>query len=525
VTFHGISPTAALALAAGTVAVLTAAHLLHRRYRRVVVPALRFWSAALRKHRQDTLGGRLRHPLTWLLLCSLAGLMILGMLQPAFSGDWGPRPWVVVVDRRASMRLPCDADSCRLVRARTLARDFLGRAAGPVGVTLISVDHTASVLAGADDPKAESLYHLARLTCTDQTDGPGMEQALTLADTLVRREPRTGVLVLTDHSPAGWDVPASLRSHLTVLNVAEKVDNLAVLPPEIAPMADGTYQLKVWLAHWGSEPCRATLTVLHDGQPGETLPVSLAAGQMRSYDFVFGADQIAFLSVRADREEAYTLDNHAAPPTWQRRRVFLADDAPLALQAVVSANPAYQRATAAAEADVCVSVARSEARETGAYGPVQVTAALCPDEDLSRAWMTDLFLGPNVSPLAESGSAVVLLSTADTQPLAVRSDTVPTVVTLSASLFDDGATFWKQPQCPVILDAVLNPAANGPRDTGLSHWSGVRYSDLTSPAADAQTAQALPAVRTHLPLARGILWVALLMALCELMCYGRGRIV
>ncbi|MBP7050973.1 MAG: BatA and WFA domain-containing protein [Phycisphaerae bacterium] len=524
-TFHGISPMAALLLAAGALAVLTAAHLLHRRYRRVVVPALRFWSAALKKHRQDTLGGRLRHPLTWLLLCALAGLMILGMLQPTFSGDWGPRPWVVVVDRRASMRLPCDAASCRLVRARTLARDFLSRAAGPVGVTLIAVDHTASVLAGAEDPKAESLYHLARLTCTDQTDGPGMEQALTLADTLVRREPRTGVLVLTDHPPAGWDVPTSLRSHLTVLNVAEPVDNLAVLPPEIASLADGTYRFRVWLAHWGSEPCRATLTVLHNGQAGETLPVSLAAGQMRSYDFVFGADQIASLSVRADREEAYTLDNEAAPPVWRRRRVFLADDASPALKAVVSANPAYQRATAAAEADVCVSVARSEALETGAYGPVQVTAALCPNEDLRRAWMTDLFLGPNVSPVAGSGSGVVLLSTTDAQPLAVRSDTVPTAVTLSASLFDDGATFWKQPQCPVILDAVLNPAEDRLEDASPSYWSGVCYGDLTSPAADTQTAQTLPPVRTRLPLARGILWVALLVALCELVCYGRGRIV
>jgi len=352
-----------------------------------------------------------------------------------------------------------------------------------------------------------------------------MDQALTLAATLVRCEPRAGVLVLTDHPPAERDVPASLRPHLTVLNVAEPVDNLALLPPRMTPLADGTYRLEAWLAYWGAEPCHATLAVLRNGSPKSSLQVSLAPGQMSPYEFIVRADEIAGLSVRVERDEPYTLDNQAAPPAWQRRRVFLPDDAPPALQAVVSANPAYRRVVAAAGADICVSLTQDKPVQADAYGPVLVTAALCPDEDTRRAWMTDLFLGPNVSPIPVNDPAVVLLATADGRPLAVRSDTAPPVVTLSPSLFDDGATFWKQPQCPVILDAVLNPAPDRYDNAGAAHPCHACYSDLTLPTADSRAARALPAVRPPVPLTQGILWAALILALCELACYCRGRIV
>jgi len=531
VTFHGISPAAAVVLALCAVAVLTAAHILHRRYQRALVPALRFWSAALKRHRQDTLGGRLRHPLTWLLLCSLAGLLILGMLQPAFSGSRGPRPLVVILDRRSTMALPCDTGSTRLARAQGLAKGFLDRAAGPAGVFLIAVDHTATVLSTDTDPKTEALHHLAGATGYEATGDLGMDQALALAETLVRCRPRTGVLMLTDHAQTGRDLPAGLRSRLTVLNVAESTDNLAAFAPQVQPLADGTVRLEVWVGHWGRAPCRATLTLLQDGQARAEQTLSLGPDAMQACVFQVGADEVPALSVRVARDaespgqEAFTLDDRAQPPAWRRRLVFVPDDSPSPLQAAIAANPAYQRAAKPEDAEVCVALTVDEPTGTDTYGAVEITAALCPDAAVRQAWMADLFVGPHPRPVRVEGPATTLLATTDGQPLAVRSDTVPAKVTLSPSLFDDHATFWKQPQCLAVLDAALGPAAPPDSRAGSPDPARAAYSDLTLSETDLREARDLPAVNAPVPVARAILWAALVLALFELVCTCTGRIV
>lgn len=520
-----------MVLALCSVGVLTAAHILHRRYQRVPVPALRFWSAALKRHRQDTLGGRFRHPLTWLLLAAVAGLLILGMLEPAPSGDRGPRPWVVIVDTRATMALPCATASTRLARAQEVAGAFLDRTAGPAGVTLIAVGPSAAILARHGDPKTEALYHLDRLTCTGATDGLGMDQALTLADTLVRCKPRTEVLVLTDHALTGLDLPETLRPRLTVRNVAESTDNLAVLSPEVTPSSDGTVRLQVWVAHWGDAACRAAVTLLKDGQTREERTVSMGADEVQTCGFQVDPDEIPALSVRVARErggrtgEAYTLDDQTGPLAWRRGRVFLAQDAPAPLKAAVAANPAYQRVASASGADVCVTLASGTQASADTYSAVQVTQALCPDEGLRQAWMTDLFVGPNPSTVPFEGPGILLLTTAQGQPLAVRLDTVPPQVTLSASLFDDRTTFWKQPQVLAILDAALWPAERPDTEGRSPARPQAWYSDLTLSSQDLLAAQALPAVRPPVQLARVILWAALMVAVFELVCFYSGRIV
>jgi len=521
VTFYGLSPLAALLLALGTLGVLTAAHLLHRRYQRVTVPTLRFWAAALKRQHQDTLGGRWRAPLTWLLLCTLAGLLILGMLQPALSGRRGPTPYVVIVDCRASMMLPGESGTTRLEQAQSMGRDVLQEMAGPTGITLVAVHETAHVLTGPQDPKTEALHQLRHLTYTVETTDQGMDQALELAATLVKRSPRTEVVVLTDHALTAYDLCEPLQSQCHVLDLGHPVENVAILPPHIAPLPDGTYRLEVSLAHWGDQPCDGKLMLVQDEELRSSQRVSLAAGQVQSYDFVVNADEIAQTSVYMLCDEAFTQDNRTPSIDWQRRRVFLPSPAPFPLKAALTANPAYQIVDAADEAEVCVTLATAESANSTGYPAVRITPALCPDTAQRRNWMVDLFTGPNPSPATVDGPGTVLMQTADGQPLAVRTESDPTVVTLSLALFDEQATFWKQAQFLPILDAILQPA----QPPGRSPHAITCYSDLSQPAETAQEVGQLSGPQAGASLTQWVLWLALAVALGERLCYYRGKIV
>lgn len=513
-TFYGLSPWAGLGLALGTLAILTATHFLHRRYQRVTVPALRFWSAALKRHRQDTLTGRFRHPLTWLLLCALAGLLILSMLQP---GPSDPRPWVIVLDCRASMALPTEQGPTRLERSQALLQDFLQDSTGPQAVTLIAVNETACVLTQPQDRKAESLLQLQQCATGSATTDQGMHQALKLAQALADQDDRTGVLLCTDHVTLD-DLPSQWH----VLNVAPSTDNLALLEPELFPSAHGTYRLEIWMAHWGPSPCQATLELRQGDQIRQSQAVTLAPQEMRAVNLTVRADEIDNLHAQLIRDEAFTLDNQMAPVVWQRCRLVLPEKMPLALQAAIEANPAYL-VTAPDQADVCMRLDQSDPCDVVEhYQAIRITQALCADEHQRQAWMTDLFVGPQAMSVPTTEQDIILLQTESGQVLATRSRTRPAMLSLSPSLFGAQATFWKQAQYLPILDAMLavdNGTPEGPVQVVTSN-----YSDLTQPVqSTAQPVQST--VKGQNTLTAGLLILALLLAGWELFCFYWGKIV
>lgn len=520
-TFYGLSPLTGLILAIGTLAVLTAAHFLHRRYQRVTVPTLRFWSAALKRHRQDTLGGRWRSPLTWVLLCILSALVILGMLQPALSGKRGPTPYVIIVDCRASMALQNESGVTRLEQAQSLGREVLEDLAGPVGTTVITVHETAQVLTGPQASRTEALYQLKHVTCSEDITGQGMDQALELATALVKREPRTEVVVLTDHVLTDYGLSEPLRSKCHVLNLAEPVDNVAVLPPQVTPQPDGTYRLEVSLAHWGETPCDGKLMLMQGEVLIDSRRVAVAPGQIQSYDFSVSAGDIAETKVCMLCDEAFTQDNRTPQINWQRCRVFLSSDAPLPLEAAVTANPAYETVNAAEEADVCVTLASVDAASSEGYQSVQIMPVLCPERAQRQAWMVDLFTGPSLSPVATEDSATILMQTTDGRPLAIRTGGHPTMVTFSPALFDEQATFWKQAQFVPVLDAILRPT----QASGQTPLPATCYSDLSQSPGAVQNLEPLSKSQASTSLIQWILWLALALGLIERLCYYRGKIV
>ncbi len=511
-TFYGLSPLMGLLLGLGALAILTATHFLHRRYQRVTVPALRFWSAALKRHRQDTLTGRFRHPLTWLLLCGLAGLLILGMLQP---GPTDPHPWVVVLDCRASMSLPTDHDTSRLERSQQLIHDFLRRSASLKGVTLIAVDETAHVLTQSQDSKAETLYQLQQCTVGTSTSEQGMHQALKLVTALQAQDPRTGVLLCTDHL-TNQDLPQDWQ----VLNVAQDLDNLALLKPEVIPETDGTYRYEVWLAHWGKNPSHVTLELMQGQQIKSLREVTLAPTQMQAVAFTVQADEISTLWARAQRDEPFVQDNQIEPVAWQRCRLFLTQPTPLPLQAAIQANPAYLIAPSADQADVCVQWAQGDPCDMTSYQSIEIRTELCSDREQRQAWMSDLFVAPHPVTIKANEQDEVLLQTSSGQALASRSRTHPAILTLSPSLFDDQATFWKQAQFLPLLDAMLVMDHD---DTDRPWFVTSHYSDLTQP--DSDSTSTIKASRGQSLLATWVLILALLLGLWELYCFYWGKIV
>lgn len=515
-TLYGLSLVVAAALVVGAWGILTASHLLHRRYRRVTVPTLRFWQAALKKQRQDTLGGRWRHPWIWLLLCILAGLLVLGMMQPALTGTRGAVPHVVILDARASMGLATDEGGDRLDQARSLARQYIRRVADLGGITLVTVSDTAAVLSRADDSLTEALYQLEQVEVSPATTVQGMQQALNLAATLVQVDPRTGVVVVTDHELAAETLPVSLRPRMQVLNIADPINNLALLPLEVTPFTEGRTHVDVWVAYWGREPGHGTLSLLVGEETREALPISIQPGHMQRHRFTVAAADLDRLSARLYDEEPFAVDNRAERVSRSRYRVFLPDNAPMALRAALSAHPGYQAVGQSEQADVCFGMAPASAGSREHPEAVHVTPALCPDPRQRRAWMTDLFLGPTLVPV-EPNEGSVLLATGSGQALAVRREGTPSFITLSPSLFDSQATFWKQVQFLPIVDAMMQ----APR-VPSSALATVLYSNLTS---DQEAAAAELNAGTSVSLYRWLLWLILIVLGGEMVLYTRGKIV
>jgi hypothetical protein len=306
--FGFVSPWMLWGVALGGIPIVI--HLLHRhRYRETTWAAMRFLTAAIRKHSQRM---RLEQWLllavrTAILLCislALAGPMVQSLTAFAPGGNDSPVHRVLVLDASLSMSTT-DGGKSRFDQAREIARQLvqnsqrgdqwnLVRVGGPSSPVLIRRPTSQS------DAVLAELNQLAPLEEVAQWSA-----ALKEVDQLVRsssEHPRKEIYLITDLQSTNWepvDVVAlsQLRQNLRNLPVemvhvfpvpATTAENTAVTSLQIAggPHLSGKSQLlRVGLRRFGDGPASQMVEFRVNDRLQETRLVNLPTGTETTVDW------------------------------------------------------------------------------------------------------------------------------------------------------------------------------------------------------------------------------------------------
>ena len=530
----GILTMAALSLLAG-------AHFLHRRYGRATVPTLLFWTDVAKKHRQNSLLGRFRHLWTFLFLTIAVLLFLAALVRPVFQGSGeGWTHTVILFDRGASMGLTNPgASQTRFQQAQDRCMKFLNGCPRPNGVMLVDVGPTARVITNMTDPITDACLYIKRQSVSPCKTHTSMQHALALAEAMVTSHEPTNVMVFTDHACRLNGRSEQLNLRTTIVQVGEPVGNLALLHPVVVRDSGPWSRLEVSLACWGQERCAGQLELTRDQSIRQQQDFVVEANTIKSLSFQVKTDTLDSLTVRANCPDGLLQDNRCKLAGSPVIRVFLADRMPLALEAAFDARGQFQRVASPNDADLIVhhagdpfpgSIPRvvivTQGSPLDAFTPIDIAEPLWPEQASRNHLEADLIAGPGVALDGLSEKAVVLLSNGEGRPLAaLESLEKNPVLYLSQALFHERATFWKQPQFPVILDALINTTLSHPVWPNAigADWGGdLTYSDLYH----VPTSEFVPSKQAYGgTVYQVLLALVLLMCVTEMICFYSGQIV
>ena len=523
-------------------AVLAGAHFLHQKYTRTTVPTLLFWSSILKRHQQNSLLGRFQHILTFIFLSAIVLLIVSALLRPVvqLSGKYQHNT-VIILDQRMSMGLTNQGTSqTRLKQAQDLCADFLTHRLTPAGVMLIAVGNTARVITNLTDPVTDACLYLKHLSVSSCASSDSMDQALTMAETIAAQDKNTDVIVFTDHQCCLSHYSRALQLCTAIVNTGEPVKNLALLNPVVTQESDTWQRLTVPLAFWGKGVCSGVLELHHKLNGIEQKQdFTVGADTIESVSFKVKTEDLPLLSIHAVCQDKLNTDNQCKPGQLPGIRVYIARHIPEPLRVGVESISRFQCVDSADQADLIIdqandSYARDRARvilvnqgeSLISASEIKVCNQLFSDHSTARTLAADLFTGSGPVLTNITDQAVSLLVTQADEPLAVLDkDQQSNVVYLSQALFHSQASFWKQAQFPVILNALIERALKDHVQTepiALATGADLAYADLYHvPENNTDIMKPVYRISLYQVLVFGIL----LMCLLEIFSFYKGKIV
>ncbi len=544
-----------IALSAGVLGLL---HLLRVRPRPMRVVTLLFWQHAVERTQARSLLHRFRHPLTYALLLAILSLIALALGKPELTGR-GTRPVKHVYVLSAGMGMQAKGpgeDQRRFDTARrALLRDLRGIGSRePVAV--VAVDPWPRVLHPFDDPRPVLADRVGGI---EPADLPAADdKALAIASHLVRGEAEAEVVLITDRGvapPASEEDAPSVR----VITVGGPVANAAVVSALYEPDTDNPLvgRFSVRVVHHAAAAGEVVVRIERAGG-GALLEESRTLGA--ADDSVFEVNGLRadgdVLRVEVTAKDALKADNTVAYRLPLRRpiRVAVADDAPMALRAVLGSLPYV--VDAADEVDVRVVTNTDAAGPTGpavvlASGtqPVASGARILPAD--GSGLTRDLHLegaviggGDALSDLPR-GAEPLLLAGPAVVAAYVPEDTAPRVV-MARALLAEGATLERRPAFAVLLvrslhrlagwqgDAMTIPpersvsepllAQRMEADGRVQVMPGSRSSADLMVDSPSEAASERPTRWYRPELFEVLLWLAVALACLEAALHARGRI-
>lgn len=322
--FAGAPTSLLLGLFAAGAAALTALYLLKLERRRLVVPYVRLWARVLGEQRTQALWRRLRRWVSLLVQLVLLGLLLVALGEPEPARSAAGRTIALVIDASASMQATDVAPlglGSRLDRARQAARELAAGLGPDDRATVIRLDGQPLALGGLTADERDLGQRIDGITATD---GPAdLEAALRLAADVLRGHAHPMVVLIGDGawprevlervrfgpsapSPApvpvsapasasGPAIPGSATPAVTprldaidlagidlrYLPVGTSGDNLGIIGFSVRRYRQNraSFEVLIEVQSFATEPTRARLEILQDGEVIDALPLELRPGE------------------------------------------------------------------------------------------------------------------------------------------------------------------------------------------------------------------------------------------------------
>ncbi len=333
-SFANLAPiwvaTGLLALAAGL-------YLLQRlrvRHRDLVVPSTLFWREAVEEARARVLVRRFRHPLAYLLVLLIGGLLWLGVAGPVTAADDGA-DHVLLLDGSAGM-----ARGDRFARALGALRGEVAARPRAHTTVLACGARTRTVLLPGEHPELleRRLQGLRPEPCPATVDGVLRQLLLQkgardLHVAVVGGAPREGALDL---------LPAGVRVAVLPLPQGDDGRNTGITALGVAEAASGAYDLVDVLLELRGDATGAAVQLRLDGAPVQATALAEERADARLLRFADLPARGQLLQVTLPGGDALDLDDRAELRLPLRRpfRVALAPDVDGPVAAALRCDPA-----------------------------------------------------------------------------------------------------------------------------------------------------------------------------------------
>ncbi|AQQ71075.1 hypothetical protein SMSP2_01439 [Limihaloglobus sulfuriphilus] len=565
-TFTGIPLLYALGILAAGAGILAAAHLLRSRFQVRRTATVIFWREIDLQKRHRILGGRFRHPYTFIFLLALIILFILALIRPQMqASSAGGGSVHVIVDRGASMGLKSGSGGTRLEKALEDLRPILLGAGGKeVRVSFVPCPQTG--LSSVFRDKAAMTNFLTGLDITACSCPSDLTDVIRQAVSGLSSDPELKVVLLSDHpqraarlfadfseSKTGSSVE-DLSSRFVINNYGSAVDNTAVLSCRLSVDSNRENAvLKVTAGRWAAQEAPLTVEVTDNGGSKViSQTFNIEAGRVE--DFVINADSL----LESDSNIEYTLSFESDDEfkADQMARKFRISDMfsgytyrsgagiPYPAEVFLETQSFMVAAKKGANADMIFTADSESVKSSGkavifARAGVACEAGQKIIKHAGSAIIDDLNFnrirtgaGNGFGPQVEGEP---LLFSADGHVLAYTSFAgQKRCVYLASSLFGEGGNLYTDAVFPEFMarlsSAVLrveDPSAARKHLLSLNDFNWREdYCDLSSGSGDYQSGRLeSKAAFLHIDMPHVIILILLILCITEVFLYSRGRIV
>jgi Ca-activated chloride channel family protein len=331
-----------------TLPVIVALHLLRDRRQQLPIPSLQLWRGLDRKVR-GALPRNVPLSLMLLLQLAIAAAISLALARPVIPFVHRPAQHTVfVLDTSTSMSAQSEATEFGVGQTRfDAARDVI------LGHLEAMEQEDTAVVVGLG-PKPEVLLEvegrnkarasLALQEITPGATGMNLPAALTLVNGIVKSDPNSEVVILTDGAFVGdaESIP-EMKAPLTWRFVRSPAGNQALLNVSAWTLPDGRHRLFARIANFDETPASRTVRVTVDGHDFSETAFALPPRDEVAQTWTLPGEA-ARAAVEIIEPDGLTLDNRAevALEETARLRILLVSSSPDALERALEAQPGVE---------------------------------------------------------------------------------------------------------------------------------------------------------------------------------------
>jgi Ca-activated chloride channel family protein len=297
---------------AAAIPVVIVFYLLKRKRVVRLVSSTLLWQKYLAETQASAPFQRLRH--NWLLVLQILLLIlaILALARPYFSNkSTGGRKLVVILDASASMQ-STDETPSRFEKARAEALKQVDAMHDSDQMVVLQAAANTEVKQSATSDKSALRRALQGASVMDTPTR--LQEALRLADTLVRDNPAAEIHLFSDGAVAALEEFENSGLPLTYHRVGQRGNNLGITTLDVRPNPENAAQRAVFtsVVNYSTNAQQTQLEFRLDDQVLEVKSLSLGPKESSPQVFIASQTKDGIFSVRSTAQDDLAADNQAS---------------------------------------------------------------------------------------------------------------------------------------------------------------------------------------------------------------------